>query len=298
MALNAPVGGSNAPRELVEAGTHMARCVQIIQIGSVTNETGPYKGKVRQVVRIVFELVDLLKVFSEEKGPQPIWKDKEYTFSMYKDSELRKHIESWRGKAFTDEEAAAFDISKLLTQPCLVGIGHKVAQGTGNTYDYINSIMKPMKEITVPPLKTTPVYLSYEDWDDAVFLSLPEWIRKKMEGTPEFKALDQRIQNQIEQQPNQQRQYKVGDIENGHQLNADGKWYPITPVQQAPPKQTPPPPAAGAQQPPVDFQQAVNQSQQGGAPVTGGTHFPNPTFKNQEQHHQVFLSDDDDKPAF
>lgn len=289
MALNAPVGG-NAERELIEAGSYFARCVQVIQVGTVVTETGTYAGKKRQMIRIVFELVDMMKVFSEEKGPQPVWKEKEYTFSMYKDAELRKHIENWRGKAFTDEEAAAFDISKLLTQACLVGISHKNSQSTGKPYDFISSVGKAMSGVVVNPLKSQPVYLSYEDWNDAVFLSLPEWLRKKMEATPEFKDLDQRIQSQIaagQQQPQYQQQATQQNQQPATQQAVQQQQQPANQQYQQQPQQT-------QQQPPINFQQAVQESQQGGALITGGPHtanaFPNPTFNQQQPNQQDFLA--------
>ena len=200
MALNAPVGGNSEPRELIEAGTYNARCVQIIQLGTITQESGQYAGKSSMKLRVVWELVDEKRTFNPEKGEQPLWKDKEYTFSMYKEAGLRKDIEAWRGKAFTDDEAGKFDIDKLLGQPCMVSIAHKKSD-KGKEYDYITSISKAMKGVIVAPLSNDPVYLSYNDWNDELFLSLPDWLRKKMEATPEFKAMDAAIEAQIATPP-------------------------------------------------------------------------------------------------
>jgi hypothetical protein len=187
MALNAPVGGGTK-RELIDAGSYNARCVHIVYMGSVLEETGIKQGQLVPKLRLVFELVDEKRVFSADKGEQPLFKDKEYTFSMSEKSNLRKDITAWRGKALTDEEAAKFDIDKLLGQACLVGISHKTS-GKGSEYDYISSITKPMKGAMIAELTNESVYLSYEDWDEDMFQSLPSFVREKMEKTPEYLAM-------------------------------------------------------------------------------------------------------------
>ena len=66
------------PRELIPAGNYIARCYQMLQIGTVEEE---YKGekKMQEKVRISWELPTELKVFKEENGEQPLVISKEYT---------------------------------------------------------------------------------------------------------------------------------------------------------------------------------------------------------------------------
>ena len=64
------------------AGTHMARCIGMIEIGTVTT-TFMDDEKILQKVSITWELPEELAVFNEEKGEQPFVVSKEYTLSMH-----------------------------------------------------------------------------------------------------------------------------------------------------------------------------------------------------------------------
>src|SRR5688572_13638566 len=100
-------------RELIPAGNYLARCFQMIEVGTVT-ENVMGKQVIAKKVRIGWELPTELKVFNPEKGEQPLAISKEYTLSMNEKSNLRKDLKSWRGKDFTEEEAKCFDITKLI----------------------------------------------------------------------------------------------------------------------------------------------------------------------------------------
>lgn len=173
--------------ELVPAGNHVARCYSMVEIGTVTED---YMGtpKSQPKVRISWELPFKKKVFNPEKGEQPFSVHKEYTISMHEKSNLRHDLESWRGKGFTEQEAKAFDITKLLGKPCMLNVIHRSSQ-SGNNYAAISSITPIPDGMTCPEQINDMFVLSYSDWDEAKFLGLPDWIRKKMEDTPEFQAM-------------------------------------------------------------------------------------------------------------
>ena len=104
---------NSQPRELIPAGNYVARCYQMVQIGTV-NEIINGEQKQLQKVRIGWEFPNDQKVFSEEKGLQPIVFNEEYTLSMGEKANLRKMLASWRGKDFSVDEAKSFDITVLL----------------------------------------------------------------------------------------------------------------------------------------------------------------------------------------
>lgn len=171
--------------ELVPAGNHVARCYSMIEIGT---EEVIYKGETKSAykVRITWELPNERKVFNPEKGEQPFSVSKDYTLSMHEKANLRHDLSSWRGRAFTDDEAKAFDITKLIGVPCLLNVIHNVSQGNGNTYANISSVTTVPKGMIVPPQVNQSFIFAYDDWSDEKFNSLPEWIRKRIEKTPEF----------------------------------------------------------------------------------------------------------------
>ena len=95
MAITATTTG--ATREIIPAGNYLARCYQMIEIGTV-NEIIMGENKVLKKVRIGWELPTELKVFKEENGEQPLVTSKEYTLSMHEKSSLRADLKSWRGR--------------------------------------------------------------------------------------------------------------------------------------------------------------------------------------------------------
>src|SRR5688572_24954203 len=99
-----PITAQNSGKtfELVPAGNHIARCFQMIEIGTMTEEV---MGKPKKLykVRVTWELPAEQKVFDEAKGSQPFSISKKYTLSMHEKSNMRKDLESWRGKGFTED---------------------------------------------------------------------------------------------------------------------------------------------------------------------------------------------------
>lgn len=172
--------------ELVPAGNHIARCYQMIQIGTETNE---YQGEVKKQhkVRIVWELPNEKKVFDPAKGEQPFSIGKDYTLSMHEKSTLRHDLKSWRGKDFTEAEAKAFDITKLIGAVCMLNVIHEPKKDGIGTRAKVAGV-SPMPKGMSAPAAVNPVFVfSFDDPEfDTKLLALPEWLRKRIELTPEF----------------------------------------------------------------------------------------------------------------
>ncbi len=171
--------------ELVPSGNHIARCYQMIEIGT---EEVEYNGDKKQVhrVRIVWELPNEKKVFNPDKGEQSFSIGKDYTLSMHEKATLRHDLQSWRGKAFTDEEANSFDITKLLGKPCMLNVIHEQSKN-GNNYAKIAGVTAVPKGMPIPDQVNESFMLSFEDWDDNKFSTLPDWLKQRIEKTPQFK---------------------------------------------------------------------------------------------------------------
>ena len=178
-------GGNYTP---MESGMYVARCVQMIQIGTIT-ELINGESKTLHKVRLGFEFPTELKVFKEENGEQPYFLSKEYTLSFHEKATLRQHLETWRGKKFTDEEAKSFDITKLLNVPCTINVVHKEAKN-GKVYAEIGSISPLMKGTLCPEQVNPTQVLSFDNFDNTLFESLPEFLRKKIEGSTEYKDIE------------------------------------------------------------------------------------------------------------
>jgi hypothetical protein len=196
MAINATNKGT--PRELIPAGNYIARCYQMIEIGTVS-EIVMGKPVTQHKVRIGWELPTELKVFDEKKGEQPLAISKEYTLSLNEKSNLRKDLKSWRGKDFTEAEANKFDITKLLGVPCMLNIIHKPSQSDPTrVYEQIAGITPLPKGYVAPPQINKTFELSYDSFDLFKFDSLPDFIKQKMMGSLEFVAIKNPHQKTID----------------------------------------------------------------------------------------------------
>lgn len=187
MAITATNSGFT--RELIPAGNYVARCYQMIEIGTIS-EFVLGKPVTQKKVRIGWELPTELKVFDAAKGEQPLVISKEYTLSMNEKANLRKDLKSWRGKDFTEKEAAAFDITKLLGAACMLNIIHKPkANDPTSFYEQIAGITPVPKGMTMPAAINKVFVLSYDAFDEEKFNSLPDFLKTKMVSSSEYQAL-------------------------------------------------------------------------------------------------------------
>lgn len=177
---------STANFKPIEAGTYLARCFQMIHIGTITED---FKGekKTQNKVRITWELPTELKEFKQGEGEKPIVLSKEFSLSMHEKANLRAYLKSWRGKDFTEEEATAFDVTKLLGVPCMISVSNR--EDKGKTYADISGISPVMKGLTVPPQINPNLEFNYDNFNFDKFKSFPEFIRKKMESSAEYKKM-------------------------------------------------------------------------------------------------------------
>jgi hypothetical protein len=173
----------------IPAGNYIARCYSMIEIGTL-NEIILGNEKRVHKIRITFELPTELKVFNAEKGEQPCVISKEFTLSMNEKANLRAFLTAWRGKAFTDEEATAFDVTKLLGVPCLLNIIHKQGRkDPSKTFDEIASATPLPKGLACPPQINPTFEFSHSEWEWEKFNSLPNFLQEKIKQSEEYKAM-------------------------------------------------------------------------------------------------------------
>ena len=176
--------GDKSEKTLAPEGPNIGRCTAVIDLGTQTSE---YAGEVKEKKRllITWELPEVTAVFNEEEGEQPLGRSKFFNASMHEKSTLRKQLTTWRGKPFTPEELKGFSLSKLLGQPCVLNIVH--TEHNGQKSDRVDSVGALMKGVECPPAINEPYEYCIEDhpknWD-----RLPNWVKKQIEESPEFKA--------------------------------------------------------------------------------------------------------------
>ena len=186
-------GGNFAP---TPSGNFIGRCFSLIDLGTQVNEGGEYAGKVNHKIRIEFELFGE----TEDGKPMTITIDdkelplvigKEYTLSMHEKATLRKELGAWRGKQFDDDdEAVAFDITKLVGAYAMVNISHKT-NVKGKTYANIANLSplpSALKNAKPLPINKNRIFnLDEPDFD--VFETIPEWLRDMIAKSPEWSEI-------------------------------------------------------------------------------------------------------------
>ena len=181
IAENKGGGGNFTP---MEAGNYPARCYSMVHIGTIEDEFNGEK-KTLNKVRLTFEFPTETKVFKEEEGERPYILSKEFTLSMHEKATLRKMLESWRGKAFSEAEAKSFDVTKLLGKPCMINVIHKT-KPDGKVYAELSAISSLPKGMVCPDQINPTFEWSWSEPSQDKWATLPTWLQDKMKGSREY----------------------------------------------------------------------------------------------------------------
>jgi hypothetical protein len=159
-------GGGGFQRELPEPGIHHAVCSKVFDLG-MQAESYNNENSWRHKALVVWELDQTIEDKESEYYGKRLLVHNEYTVSLNEKSKLRKHLESWRGREFTDEELMhGFDIEKLIAVQCQLNIVIRKS-GAGRDYSRVESV--------APAGKNAPIMTPElpEDW-------CPDWIKQKI----------------------------------------------------------------------------------------------------------------------
>lgn len=155
--------------EIPNAGTFVARCYRFIDLGT---QPKTFEGKttLKHQVRLSWELPTELMTKGEYAG-KPFSVHQTYTWSMGDKATLRKSLESWRGRKFTDADFGenGFNTKKLVGVPCMLGISH--TEKKDKVFANISTISPPLKDYPMPEQINESLYFSF---DDAMAFAMPE----------------------------------------------------------------------------------------------------------------------------
>lgn len=160
----------------VDPGTYLARCFRVVDAG--TQPDGPYGEKHKLIItwelpheRITVEGRDLPRSISAF-----------YNLSLGKKSNLRRDLEAWRGRPFTPEELQGFELGKVLGTACQLTVVHSEISGKAN----VKSVAGIPRGTIVPEVFNPKVEYSYEQGQDSVYKTLPEWLQKMVNNCVEW----------------------------------------------------------------------------------------------------------------
>ena len=160
--------------EPVPAGSYVARCISVIDLGVQPTGFGD-KEKVYIGWEIPAERVEWEKDGQKHEGPALI--GSRYTNSIHEKSILGQQLLSWRGVPFTDEERQGFDLFSVLGAPCMINVTH--TEKNGKTYANVVAVMRLPKGTDCPPAETDLIaYSPMDETTSGNFSKLPEWQQK------------------------------------------------------------------------------------------------------------------------
>ena len=174
----------------IPPGTYVARCFQLVDLGDQLQD-GKYGASVQRKARIQWE------VFGEDDEGQPLTVEidgnhapmtigKTYTFSISEKAGLRKDLVSWRGREFTPEELAGFDITNILGAYCMLSIIH--TDKDGKTYTNISAII-PLPsafKANKPEGHHEEIIFNLDEPEQSVFNKLPDWMKETIQKSPQY----------------------------------------------------------------------------------------------------------------
>ena len=163
----------------VEPGVYMAICIGCVDLGEQYNET--FKNHSNKCLYI-FELIGETIEVDGEMKPRQL--SKEFAISSSSKSNLRKFIESWNGKSYTDDDFMELDLFDQIGKSCQLN----VVLNETKEYANIDNLMPLPRGVPAFTTETAPVRWDMSAWDDEVFKTLPEWIQDKIKKSTEYAA--------------------------------------------------------------------------------------------------------------
>jgi len=173
-------------------GMHLARCYRIIDLGTQKSE---YMGQVKYLHKLMvgWEIHgmhdDGTPIKMKDGRPFAIFKN--YTLSWSEKANLRLDLQSWRGRAFTQEEMRRFDLKNVLGAWCMLNVIERSGQN-GNTYsnvDGVTPVPAMIKQNGLPNAVNKNEIFNLTDPDMAMFEGFSDNLKKKIMASPEWEKL-------------------------------------------------------------------------------------------------------------
>ena len=197
--------GENLPK--LQPGIYAGTCYQIVDMGTRDQVFQGETSKKHQII-ITFEVTEALEPNTNpvkmEDG-RPFAVSGTYTASLYEQAKLHKHLVSWQGRAFTEEELKGFDITKFLGSTARIEVTHTKpsADGKGGGNPKIDNLHRPDGGIQVIDTHNQKrsfdldVYCDFKKDPDTpggkamsdMFDTFPDWQKRDIEDSYEYKKV-------------------------------------------------------------------------------------------------------------
>ncbi|NLJ38094.1 MAG: hypothetical protein GX432_04945 [Candidatus Atribacteria bacterium] len=173
-------GGEKEP-VLVSEGVHIGVCIGVIDLGTQHSQVFD---KDSHKVLVMWETPD--ETIDVDGTPMPLAISKIYTLSLHEKAQLRKDLESWRGKALTKEHLEkGIDLQELLGKACQLQVIHQI--NGERTFANITAVMALPKGTKGPQPVNKFKYFSFED-EGEIPDNIPNWIIEMIKESKEYKG--------------------------------------------------------------------------------------------------------------
>ena len=165
------VSETSGSYQLAPVGVYSAVCTRLINMGMQETAYG-----LKHQIHLAFEIDE--KMDANDKGEErPFLMMQNYTLSLNEKARLRLDLQAWRGRAFTAEELAGFDLKTVLGKPLQVSVVHS-ADGQ---YANIGSMMPLGRGMQPLPPAGDIIYINSLPADNAGFELLSERMKDRVE---------------------------------------------------------------------------------------------------------------------
>jgi len=171
----------------IPSGIHHAVCYSVIDLGTQPSQMFAPSRKVLLIWELPHERGDFMDEASKKMVSKPRVISKEYTLSTGAKSNLRRELESWRGRPFTPDEATSFEVGVLAEKNCQINIAHKPSKDGSKVYANVISIVPLAKgQAALKPENPVLIYDLPAQGKITFPPNMPEWIQTKIKGSEEY----------------------------------------------------------------------------------------------------------------
>jgi len=184
-------GGGGGEFTPVPQGMHLARCYRVIDLGT---QESTYLGTVKKLPKVMLQF----EVHGEDENGDPIVTgkgepmsiSKNFTLSLAEMATLRKDLQTWRGKEFTEIEKKGFEVKNVLGAWAMISV-IKAMGNNGKEYTNIAAIMSvppAIKKAGMPKGHNELKLFEIAEPDMALFDSFSSGLKEKIQKSPEWQG--------------------------------------------------------------------------------------------------------------
>ena len=174
-------------------GMHLGRCYRIVDLGTQKSE---YLGQIKFLHKVMlgWEIHGMDEAGNpiKMKDGRPFAMFKNYTLSWNDKATLRLDLQSWRGKAFSQDEMRRFDLKTILGAWCMLNVIERAGQD-GKSYTNVANVSPVpamIKQGGLPEAVNKNEMFNLSEPDMEMFNGFSEHLKKKIMSSPEWEKLN------------------------------------------------------------------------------------------------------------